>query len=391
MKRFGSRMIASLLVLAMIMGLYGCGISTTPIDYGDAEAFEAALNAGENLEGKVVRFTADELHPDSAYGYNVWAGEHLNFISSRNPDIKTGDSVVVRADTIESIMGSWFITYEKVDNAEVTDATITSDSADLSAGINGPSEKTEESGESDNAESDAADTGANTSSYSTESNLDTSNSASFSVKSDSDTTSTAEEMPLELKDYGWFVNESGYGDSIYVDFCGIIYNPNETLIAEFPKVLVTVKNGDGSIMATEEQTGNTILPGDTITLCGMLSMPAGDLTEDAQILFDVECSRFSTSTSFSENVRSSDFSFANVSEHKGSGEHLITGEITNNSDIDVDTANVSVVLRKDGQIVFMENTFVDGLKAGKTKAFEIQRYNDWPEHDTIECSAMYWF
>ena len=34
--------------------------------------------------------------------------------------------------------------------------------------------------------------------------------------------------------------------------------------------------------------------------------------------------------------------------------------------------------------------FVDGLKAGKTKAFDFQRYNAWPEHDTIECSAMPW-
>lgn len=50
------------------------------IDYADAESFEAALNEGEDLEGKIVQFEALELHPDSAVGYNVWAGEHLNFI-----------------------------------------------------------------------------------------------------------------------------------------------------------------------------------------------------------------------------------------------------------------------------------------------------------------------
>lgn len=49
------------------------------IDYGDAESFEVALNEGKNLEGKVVRFVAGEFHPDSKLGYNVWAGEHLNF------------------------------------------------------------------------------------------------------------------------------------------------------------------------------------------------------------------------------------------------------------------------------------------------------------------------
>ncbi len=85
------------------------------IDYEDADSFEAALNAGENLEGKIVKFTAGEVHPDSIKGYNVWAGKHLNFISSRNPDIKTGDTVTVKANTIESSLGSWFIYYDKID------------------------------------------------------------------------------------------------------------------------------------------------------------------------------------------------------------------------------------------------------------------------------------
>ncbi len=384
MKRILKQLISITLAVVMASSLCACGgVSKVPIDYGDAAAFEAALNAGENLEGKVVQFTADEFHPDSALGYNVWAGEHLNFVSARNPDIKEGDTVVARTTMIENSMGSWVIQYEKVDNAEVTDATITSDSSSPSEEINGQADTTEA-----DTESDDADTTANASSYSTESNLDSSNSASFSTKTDDDTDIPEEELPLELKDYGWYANESGYGDNIYVNFCGIIYNPNEKLTAEYPEVIVTVKNGDGSIMATEDQMGNAILPGDTITLCGSFSMP-GDLTDDAQILFDVEWDEFTTSPS--ENVRSSDFSFANVSEHLGSSDNMITGEITNNSDIDVNTANVSIVLRQEGKIVYMENTFVDGLKAGKTKAFEMHSYNDWPEHDTIDCSAMFWY
>ena len=95
------------------------------IDYGDAESFEAALNEGKNLEGKVVRFIAGEFHPDSKLGYNVWAGEHLNFVSSRNPDIQEGDTVTVKTTTIENMAGSWIINYEKVENAVITDDTVT--------------------------------------------------------------------------------------------------------------------------------------------------------------------------------------------------------------------------------------------------------------------------
>ena len=36
------------------------------IDYGDEASFEAALKQGENLEGKIVQFTAREFHPESA-------------------------------------------------------------------------------------------------------------------------------------------------------------------------------------------------------------------------------------------------------------------------------------------------------------------------------------
>ena len=95
------------------------------IDYGDAESFEAALNEGKNLDGKVVRFIAGEFHPQSKLGYNVWAGEHLNFVSSRNPDIQEGDTVTVKTTTIENMAGSWVINYEKVENAVVGEDTIT--------------------------------------------------------------------------------------------------------------------------------------------------------------------------------------------------------------------------------------------------------------------------
>ena len=100
-------------------------IEEVMIDYGDAESFEAALNEGENLENKVVRFIAGDIHPDSTFGYNVWAGEHLNFVSSRNPDIRTCNIVTVRISTIENFLGSWIISYEKVDNAVIGEDTIT--------------------------------------------------------------------------------------------------------------------------------------------------------------------------------------------------------------------------------------------------------------------------
>lgn len=84
------------------------------VDFENAESFENALNNGENLVGKVVRFTADELKPQSVYGYDIWAGEHLNFVSSQNPDVKKGDIVTVKITEVTSSLGSWIIEYEKI-------------------------------------------------------------------------------------------------------------------------------------------------------------------------------------------------------------------------------------------------------------------------------------
>ena len=128
MNRIKTMIIIGMLILAVT----GCGSASVVLDYGDAESFEAALNAGENLEGKTVRFQAGELHPDSAMGYNVWAGEHLNFISARNPDIKSGDIVDVKATEITSSLGSWFIKYEKISNGTIGDSTITASSSETS-------------------------------------------------------------------------------------------------------------------------------------------------------------------------------------------------------------------------------------------------------------------
>ena len=51
------KQIVAVTISAFTIILCGCG-SATKIDYESAETFEAALNNGENLEGKTVRFIA---------------------------------------------------------------------------------------------------------------------------------------------------------------------------------------------------------------------------------------------------------------------------------------------------------------------------------------------
>ena len=69
-------------IFVLMLGLCSCSCSpAVDIDYADAESFEIMLNEGEDMKDKVVQFTVADYKPDSLYGCNIWAGEHLNFVS----------------------------------------------------------------------------------------------------------------------------------------------------------------------------------------------------------------------------------------------------------------------------------------------------------------------
>ena len=70
-----------------------------------------------DLTGKTVTITPIDYKPNSAYGYNLWAGEHLNFVSNTAPSISVGDTVTVRVTKVRKGVGaqSFIINYELVE------------------------------------------------------------------------------------------------------------------------------------------------------------------------------------------------------------------------------------------------------------------------------------
>ncbi len=107
------KVITIVLAMCLVMALcVGCG--EVKIDYEDVASFEADLNKGEDLKGKTVTITVDKLVPDSAFGYNIQTGEHLNFCSDTNPGVQTGDTINVKVSEVFSLLGSYIISYEVV-------------------------------------------------------------------------------------------------------------------------------------------------------------------------------------------------------------------------------------------------------------------------------------
>lgn len=97
------------------------------IDYYDAETFEKALNEGEKVNGKIVRFLVNDYKPDSVLGIDIWGGEHLNFIVEEEIDIKAGDIVTGRITKEASqiiLLGSWKISFEVLEIEKGPEETI---------------------------------------------------------------------------------------------------------------------------------------------------------------------------------------------------------------------------------------------------------------------------
>lgn len=365
-----------LIMVMILLSFSACKRTRETVHYTDAQSFEASLNDGENLEGKTVRFVALVMTPDSAFGYNIWAGEHLNFVSSEDPGVKEGDTVVVKTTSIQQVSGSWIIRYEKAEAAEghSTDAPRKEEVSRQVSGQTSGEGSPEMSGnpakgDSAKAQKPEEEEGA----------------ADVSGQ----TVPDSAEKPLELVDSGWCIG-SRSGDIAYVNFCGMIYNPNEELIANFPSITVTARHGDGSILATDEQVGSIVMPGDTITLCSLFSMPASGLTDDLQVTFDVDLSEWASAASYHHAVKTTDFVITNVTERSGKSQSFVTGEITSLYPETVNLVNLSMIFRKDGEIVYMDHIFLESLKPDKSKAFEFSQFSEWPEHDTIELSAMVW-
>lgn len=106
------KLIAILMCCCLLIGVFtGC---SQKIDYPDVAVFEADLNKGEDLTGKTVQFEVKKVRPDSAFGYNLISGEHLNFVSDKNPGAAYGDIVSAKVTEISSMMGSWIINYKLI-------------------------------------------------------------------------------------------------------------------------------------------------------------------------------------------------------------------------------------------------------------------------------------
>lgn len=197
------------------------------------------------------------------------------------------------------------------------------------------------------------------------------------------------EESLDLVEYGCKARTPSEDDpDVYIDYCGIVTNPNQNLEAQYPEVIITLKSGTGTIIATDSVMAPSIAPNDTITLCGMIKIRKVDKTSDMEVHFDLDWGDLVVADA--NTPKSTDFKVANISERAGTNDGLITGEVTNNSTKDADNVCLSLVLRNGGKIVYIDTAYVDKLTVGNKKAFQFSCLGGWPEHSAVEITAQPW-
>ena len=197
------------------------------------------------------------------------------------------------------------------------------------------------------------------------------------------------EQPLDLVEYGCKARTPSDDDpTVYIDYCGIVYNPNTNLSASFPEVVMTLQDGvTGTVVVTDSVMGMYIAPGDTVILCGTARINKKDKPAKMEMHFDLKWGEMTQADQFV--VKTTDLPVTNISERAGN-DGLITGEINNNSTKDLENVCVSLILRDGNKIVYMDTIYVKSVKVTGKQAIQFECYGGWPEHTGVEISAQSW-
>ncbi|MGV0167057.1 hypothetical protein ACRYI5_00485 [Furfurilactobacillus sp. WILCCON 0119] len=114
MKKTFKNVLFVIAILGLFFTVTGCSNKTVKADYTTDQA-ETKLNKGADIKGKTISIKVDKLDPNSAFGYNIESGKHLNFVSNDNPHVKKGQKIIVKVKKTTSTLGSYVITYDKVE------------------------------------------------------------------------------------------------------------------------------------------------------------------------------------------------------------------------------------------------------------------------------------
>ena len=191
----------------------------------------------------------------------------------------------------------------------------------------------------------------------------------------------------ELVDSGYTVLEPNSIGDIYLTYVVKVKNPNKDMAAVYTDITITGKNEDGTILFSNEDTIPLIMPGDTVAWAEDTMDCKNKVPATVEIT--VGGASFNTLDEIDDGVVTADFSIENLSIVDGDWGASVTGEITNNSDVDCDDVIITVIYLKDDKMVGGYHSYQDDMSAGKKAAFDVSSWGlEDLDYDELEVLAQ---
>lgn len=198
--------------------------------------------------------------------------------------------------------------------------------------------------------------------------------------------SSSERKQIELIESGYSVGQNDH--HTFVHYAVKLHNPNKEYAIRFPRIIITAKDENGAILTTDDMTLNAIAANDTIVY-GNTEMYEGKLPDSVVISLGENDDYQFITQSGSDIIRQEELVITNVSKNSGLYDSTITGEVTNESGVDLRDVAVIAILKKDNKMVGGIVDYADSIKSGKTVPFEIREHYDI-DYDSYEIYGMQW-
>lgn len=185
-------------------------------------------------------------------------------------------------------------------------------------------------------------------------------------------------VSIKLLGASWEKKMDGY---TYVYYSAELSNRNSKT-AGACQITVTSRDAEGHVLDVSNGYTGRIAGNDTIRFSGGV-MYVGDVPSAVELAVGNPMGGYNDH--FDATAKASDFQFKNVARLD---ESKISGDVVNNSSVDCTNVRVSVILKKNGQVIDGTYTYANNVKGnGGSAPFVIYSFVDY---DSFEVVAAEW-
>lgn len=185
-------------------------------------------------------------------------------------------------------------------------------------------------------------------------------------------------VSIKLLGASWEKKMDGY---TYVYYSAELSNGNSKT-AGACQITITSRDAEGHVLDVSNGYTGRIAGNDTIRFSGGV-MYVGDVPSAVELAVGNPMGGYNDH--FDATAKASDFQFKNVARLD---ESKISGDVVNNSSVDCTNVRVSVILKKNGQVIGGTYTYANNVKGnGGSAPFVIYSFVDY---DSFEVVAAEW-